>query len=160
MVAIILPTDPSLTLLFGSKGQNSTFSEHGHVANQIKGNHQMQQHGSKYVARIPLPDPEEWSQKVKLQPFQNMVILHIKLMGITKCSSNVANILPSDPYLTLGMGSIDHNETILEDGHVACQIKGLTECSSMVANILPDPGDWVNGSKFNFFITWSCCILN
>ena len=62
------------------------------------------------------------------------------------------------PYLTLGMGSIGHTKTFLEDGHVACQIKELTECSSMVANILPDPGDWVNRSKFNFFIT--CCILN
>ena len=44
MVANILPADPSL----------SHFSEHGHVAYQIKdvayqikGNHQMQQHGSK-----------------------------------------------------------------------------------------------------------------
>ena len=72
----------------------------------------------------------------------------------------VAYILPADPSLTLGMGSIGHNETFLEDGHAACQIKELTECSSMVANILPDPGDWVNRSKFNFFITWSCCILN
>ena len=39
---------PSPTLVMGSIGQTSTFSEHGHVAYQIKGNHQMEQHGSKY----------------------------------------------------------------------------------------------------------------
>ena len=30
----------------GSIGQKSTLSEHGHVAYQIKRNHEMQQHGS------------------------------------------------------------------------------------------------------------------
>ena len=29
----------------GSKGQKSTFSEHGHVAYQITGNQEMQKHG-------------------------------------------------------------------------------------------------------------------
>ena len=44
MVANILPADPypslhpPLTLGVGTKGQNSTFSEHGHVAYQIKWN--------------------------------------------------------------------------------------------------------------------------
>ena len=43
----------------GVSRSNSTFSEHGHVAYQIKWNHEMQQHGSKYFAhRPPLPpDP-------------------------------------------------------------------------------------------------------
>ena len=31
------PTHPTLGM--GSIGQNSTFSEHGHVAHQVKGNH-------------------------------------------------------------------------------------------------------------------------
>ena len=44
MVGNILPADPPLIL--GSKCQNSTFSEHGHVAYQINGNHEMQQHGN------------------------------------------------------------------------------------------------------------------
>ena len=56
-LANILPTDPSLTLLLGSKGQNVVSSEHGHVAYQIKGNHQRQQHGSKYFPRILPPPP-------------------------------------------------------------------------------------------------------
>ena len=51
------PTSPT-TLGIGSKGQNSTFSEHGHVAYNIKGNLEMQQHSSKYFAcRPPTPDP-------------------------------------------------------------------------------------------------------
>ena len=62
-VANILPTDPPLpppphthlTLGMESLGQNSTFSEHGHVTYQIKGNHSMQQHGNKYFAHRPLP---------------------------------------------------------------------------------------------------------
>ena len=42
MVANILPPPP---LGIGSIGQTSSISEHGHVAYQIKGNHEMQQHG-------------------------------------------------------------------------------------------------------------------
>ena len=39
----------------GTIGQNSTFSEHGHVAYQIKWNHEMQQHCSKYFVRRSPP---------------------------------------------------------------------------------------------------------
>ena len=40
----------------GSIGQNSTCSEHGPVAYQIKEESQMQQHSRKYFAsRLPLP---------------------------------------------------------------------------------------------------------
>ena len=40
MVANILPKDPpNTTLGMGSVDQNLTFSEHGHVAYQIKENH-------------------------------------------------------------------------------------------------------------------------
>ena len=42
-----------LTLGMGSIGQNSTFSEHGHVAYQIKGNHEC----SIMVANILPADP-------------------------------------------------------------------------------------------------------
>ena len=54
MVANILPADPPRP--WGSKGQNSTFSEHDHVVYQIKGNHKC----SNLVANISLqipPDP-------------------------------------------------------------------------------------------------------
>ena len=134
MVASILPADPFLTLLFGSKGQNTTFSEHDHVAYQIKGNQQMQQYGSKYFAGRPLPDPAVWGRKVKIQLFQNMIMFHIKLKGITKCSSMVANIS------TVLLYSKGQNKTFSEHGHASYQIKENHECSNMVESIWPaDP---------------------
>ena len=61
----------------GSKCQNLFFSEHGHVAYQIDPR--------------PVPNPlgglKEWDQKVKIQFFQNMVMLHIKLKGITDAAT-------------------------------------------------------------------------
>ena len=52
----------------------------------------------------------------------------------------VANIFPSDPLPTLGMGSVYQNSNFAEHGHVAYQIKENRECSNLVANILPvDP---------------------
>ena len=70
-----------------------------------------------------------------------MVIFHIKLKGITKYSSMVANILPTDPYsyplLTLRLGSVGRNSTLSEHGFVAYQIKENHECNNMVANKLP-----------------------
>ena len=50
---ILTPDLYPLTLGLGSKGQNSTFLEHGHVAYQIKGNPKMQQYGIKYFVRRP-----------------------------------------------------------------------------------------------------------
>ena len=55
MVANILPADPhahSPDPGVGSKGHNSTFSGNGHVAYQIKGNHEC----SNMVAKILLAD--------------------------------------------------------------------------------------------------------
>ena len=67
MVANILladPPPPPTTLVMGSLGLNSTFSEHDHVAYQIKCNHEMQQHDSKSFACKPTfaPDPRVWFQ--------------------------------------------------------------------------------------------------
>ena len=36
----------------GSIGQKPTFSEHGHVAYQITGNHEMQKHGRNMVKTV------------------------------------------------------------------------------------------------------------
>ena len=57
-----------------------------------------------------------------------MVMLHINLKGITKCSSMVANILPTDPYPTtphptLGIESLGQSSICSEHGHVTYQIK-------------------------------------
>ena len=59
-------------------GQNSTFTEHAHSAYQIKGN---KKRGSRYFNHRPPPLPIMWGG-VKFQPFQNMVMLHIRLKGI------------------------------------------------------------------------------
>ena len=60
------------------------FSEHGHVAYQIKGITGAAT--CNMVANImrvdPLPPPDPGGQKVKIRLFQNMVILHIKLKAI------------------------------------------------------------------------------
>ena len=66
----------------GVKRSNANVSEYGHVAYQIKGNDAC----SNMVANILPADPARlWGsgQKVKIQLFQNMVMLHIKLNGIT-----------------------------------------------------------------------------
>ena len=72
MVANIFPAAPTPPTL-GSKGQILTFVEHDHVAYQIKGNREC----SNMVANI-LPAAPLSPQKVKIQLFQNMVMLHIK----------------------------------------------------------------------------------
>ena len=48
----------------------------------------MQQHGSKkFACRPPYPDPKGSGRKVKIQLFQNMVMLHIKLKGMTNAAT-------------------------------------------------------------------------
>ena len=47
------PTDPG----DGVNRPRFNFFRNGHVAYQIKGNHEMQQHGSKYFACRPPPPP-------------------------------------------------------------------------------------------------------
>ena len=103
----------------------------------------MQQHCSKYFAPPPPPPPPpppttlgDEVNRSKFN-FQIMVMLHIKLNGITKCSNMVPNILlpdtpPPDPR--------GQNSTFSEQCNVAYQIKGNHECSNMVTTILPvDP---------------------
>ena len=54
MVTNVLPADTSPTTRGdGLRGQKSTFSEHGHVAYQVKGNHEC----SNMVANILPADP-------------------------------------------------------------------------------------------------------
>ena len=60
MVANILPTNPLPPPLDPGNvvnRSNSTFSEHGHVAYQIKGNHEMQQHGTNILPAHPTHPP-------------------------------------------------------------------------------------------------------
>ena len=149
----------------GSVGHNSTFSEHGHVAYQIKEN----QECSNMVANIMPADPPSPSIRtgliVKFQLFHYMVMLHIKLKGITKCSNTVTNICLQTPHcpLTFGIGSIGQKLTFSEHGHVAYQIKGNNEMqqhgSKYFAGRPSSPltgGMGSIGQNSTFFRTWSC----
>ena len=75
--------------------------------------------------------------KRKIKLFQNIVMLHIKLKGITGAATcnMVANIMPTDPPHPGGQKV--KNSTFSEHGHIAYNIKGNHKCSNMVANILP-----------------------
>ena len=90
----ILPADP------GGKGQNSTFSEYGHVAYHIKGNDAC----SNMVANILPADPPNPGGGVKIL-FQNMLMLHIKLNGITYIAATCKHILSLHAPLAPGVGS-------------------------------------------------------
>ena len=163
IVANIISADSSLTLPMASLGQNLTILEHGHIEYQIKGYHQIKQQGGKYFAGRPL-FALLFGSKVKTQLFQNIVMLHIKLKGNTKCSSIVESILPVDPSLTWG-GVIRSKFNFSEHGHDAYQIKGNHQmqphCSKYFAHRpISNPAVWVKRSKFIFFRTWSCCISN
>ena len=103
-----------------SKGQNSTFSEHGHVGYQIKLNHER----SKIVANILPTDPSPartfgWGKKVKIQNFQNQL--------------HTSRPPPPDTWVEpKGINSI-----FSEHGYVAYKIKGYHGCKNiMIANIL------------------------
>ena len=62
---------------------------------------------------------------VKFQLFQNIVMLHIKLKGITKCSNIVGNILPANPLPHDPKGWVKRSKFIFfsENGHVVYQVK-------------------------------------
>ena len=115
------------------------------------------QHDSKYYACRPLPPPP-WRQKVKIQLFQNMVILHIKLKAIINAVTWKQIFCPQPPPPPSPDLRVKRsNLTFAEHDHVAYQIKGNRECSNMVANILPAAPSPLRRSKLNFFRTWSCC---
>ena len=54
---------------WGSKGRNSTFSEHGHDAYQIKLNQVCSYMVAYILPTDPPTDPEGGDQKVNIQPF-------------------------------------------------------------------------------------------
>ena len=94
MVPNILSSDLPMSLP-PSVGLNSTFLEHGHVAYQIKGNHEF----SNMVANNlhadpppppPPPGPSGMGSKFQNSTFseQNIVMLHIKLKGIMNVTTS------------------------------------------------------------------------
>ena len=75
------------TLVVGSKAQNSTSSEYGHVAYQIKRNHTCSNIiGNILPADPPPPPANTGGLSVKIQLFQNINILYIKSKYITNAA--------------------------------------------------------------------------
>ena len=118
----IPPLDPGV--------QNSTFSEHGHVAYNITGNHER----SNMVASIMPADPTPESVG-QSSTFSEHGHVAYQITGNHECS-NIEQIFcpqtpPPDPEVK---GS---KFKFSEHGHVAYIIKGNDKCSNIVANILP-----------------------
>ena len=134
-----MPADlPLLTLRLGSKGHNSTFSEHVPVAYQNKGNHKH----SNMVANIlpaypPPPTPQPWGSKGQTSTFSEHGHVTYQIKGNPEYSNMVAIILPTDPSPQPRGRVKGRKSTFIEHGHVAYQIKWNHECSNMVVNILP-----------------------
>ena len=118
----------------GSKGQNSTFSEHELVAFQIKENHECNNMVANVLPAVPRPDPGVGVKRLKFN-FQKMVMLHIELKK-SQIQQHVCKYFARRSPSTLGMGSVGQTSTFSEHGHVAYQIKGNHEFNNMVANIL------------------------
>ena len=101
------PTQPS-----GSIVQNSTFSEHSHVADQIKKSHKW----DNMVGNILAADPPPWTygvgSKAQNSTSSDMIMLRIKLKGIKNAVSWLQIFLPAESPTSLG--SIGQNSTFSE----------------------------------------------
>ena len=127
-----------------SKGQNSTFSEHGHIAYQIYENHEC----SNVIANILnadtpyTPDPVDGVSRSKFTFSEHGHVTN-QIKENQECTNMVTNIFrtdPPNPLTVLWIGSVGHNSIFSEHSHVIYQIKENQECTNMVANIsLADP---------------------
>ena len=145
----------------GSKGQNSTFSEYGHFAYQIKGNDACVNMVANVFFISPTPSPGPGDRvKGLISTFTEYCHVAYQIKGTDACSTMVA-IFFLQPPLTLppnlGMGSKGQGSAFLEHGHVAYEIKWNHTCSNMVPNILPttppphlDTEGWGPKVKFCF----------
>ena len=89
---------PGWTKGVGSKGRNSTLSEYGHVAYQIKENHECSSMSRSIMPAdpYPTPTPNPLTLKVKIQLFSEHGHVAYQIKEFYKCSNMVANILPAD----------------------------------------------------------------
>ena len=119
--------------LLRSKVHDSTVSEHCHVAYQIKGNHEF----SKVVANILLADHSTTLEikKVIIQLFPNIVMLYIKLKGITNAVIWHQIFCMQTPS-PRSWGTKCQNSNFQNMELLHFKLKGFTKCSNMVANIL------------------------
>ena len=80
-----------------SKGQNSTFSENGYVAYQIKGNQECSNMVENILPAYPPPPPLGMGSIGQNSTFSEHGHVAYQSKRIKKCSNMVANILPADP---------------------------------------------------------------
>ena len=131
-LANILPADPSppLPILgMGSIGQNSTFSEHDHVEYQIKRNNKCSNLVANSKPADPPPPPVPRGLKVKIQLFQNMVMLHNKLKEMEYRAHAYTYYHPLNLWVALKV-----KKSVCS--HVAYQIKGKEVWTNIEANTL------------------------
>ena len=102
---------PDLEVGAGSKGQNSTFLEHGHVAYQVKENHECSNMVANILPADPLPPHDLGGSMGQISASSEHGHVAYQSKGNSKCSNMVANILCTDP-LPLGEGSMGQNSTI------------------------------------------------
>ena len=95
IVANILSADPPPMSLTRPIGQDSAFSEHGHVAYPIKWNHEMQQHGSNYFACRP--PPMSLTRPIgQKSTFSEHCHVAYQIKGNHECSNMETDILLAD----------------------------------------------------------------
>ena len=138
---------PPPTLRVGPKGQNSTYSEYGPVAYQIKGKDACSNMVETiFCLQSPPPPtlgvgPKGQNSTFSEQLFQNMVMLHIKLKGNYACSNMEANILithaatwkqiflPADPHWGWGQNvkiQLFQNMVMLH----SCTLNGIMKAAA------------------------------
>ena len=141
----------------GSKGQDSTFTEHDHVAYQNQGITCAALWWQNFCLQTPNPMTLGLESKGQNSTFSEHGHYAYQIKGNYNCRNMVAKNLPVAPPpptpLELGQ-KITEIHFSSEHDHVAYLIKRNYECSNIVANIWPaDPttlGDWFERSKFNF----------
>ena len=82
------PVSHPLDGLKGSKGQNSTFLEHSHVAYHIKENKECSNMEANILPTNPtIPPTLGMGSQGQNSLFQNMIMLHINLKRITNAAT-------------------------------------------------------------------------
>ena len=136
-----------LTLGMGSIGQNSTNSEYGHGAYQIKENHEFSNMAANILPAYPPPPTTLGIRSIgqnSLFSEHGHVAYQIKWKREMQQHGSKYIFCPQTPDAP---DLVNRSKSTFSDhGHVAYQIKGNYECSNMEANTLhadpPSPKVW------------------
>ena len=91
---------PYLVYAYLPKRSKFMFSEHGHVAYQIKWNHKYSNMVANILPTDPTP-PQPWGSNCQILTFSEHGHVAYQIKGNHECSNMVANILPAEFILTL-----------------------------------------------------------